>query len=71
MATDIASTSGGAVTLHALVLETTAAGLLGVGEAANAEEITQQSVSQEEPAYGRYETEYAHRERERHKECLY
>ena len=39
--------------------------LLGVGEAASAEEITQQPVSQEEPAYGRYETEYAHRERER------
>ena len=34
--------------------------LLGVGEAASAEEVTQQSVSVlEEPAYGRYETRYA------------
>ena len=41
------------------------------GEAANAEEITQQSVSEEEPVYGRYETEYAQRERERHKEYNY
>ena len=26
---------------------------------------------EEERTYGRYETEYAHKERERHKECLY
>ena len=46
--------------------------MLGVGEAASAEEITQQSVSKEEPAYGRYETRYAQRgrERERHKEVF-
>ena len=29
--------------------------VLGVGEAASAEEITEYSVSKEEPAYGRYE----------------
>ena len=51
--------------------------LLGVGEATCAEEITQQSVLKEEPAYRRYEIVYAQRERERerererHKECLY
>ena len=39
--------------------------MLGVDKAASAEEITQQSVSEEEPAYGRYETVYAQRERER------
>ena len=39
--------------------------LLGVEKAACVEEITQQSVSVEEPAYGRYETVYAQRERER------
>ena len=44
--------------------------MLGMEKAASAEEITQQSVSEEEPAYERYKTEYAHRERERemHKE---
>ena len=44
--------------------------LLGVGEAACAEEITQQSVLKEEPAYRRYETVYTERERERHKEYI-
>ena len=38
---------------------------MGVGEAASAEEITQQSVSWEEPAYGRYEKKYTHTQRER------
>ena len=38
--------------------------VLGVGEAACAEEITQQSVWKEEPGYGRYETRYSQRERE-------
>ena len=42
--------------------------MLVVGEAASAEEVTQQSVSKEEPAYGRYETRYAPRERERERE---
>ena len=41
-----------------------------MGEAACAEEITQQSVLKEEPAYERYETRYAERERERHKEYI-
>ena len=39
--------------------------LLGVGEAACAEEVTQQSALEGEPAYGRYGTVYAQRERER------
>ena len=39
--------------------------VLGVGEAANAEEITQYSVWKEEPTYGRYGTRYAQRGRER------
>ena len=39
--------------------------IVGSGEAASAEEITQQSISLEEPAYRRYETrENTHRERE-------
>ena len=39
--------------------------IVGSGEAANAEEIMQQSVWKEEPAYGRYETrQNTHRERE-------
>ena len=39
------------------------------GEAANAEEITQQSVWKEEPAYRRYEArQHMHTQRERHKE---
>ena len=38
--------------------------IVGNGEAASAEEITQQSVLEEEPAYGRYETrQNTHRER--------
>ena len=42
--------------------------LLGVGKAAYVEEITQQSDSEEELAYVRYETVYAQRERERERE---
>ena len=42
-----------------------------MGEAACAEEITQQSVSKEEPAYERYETRYAERERERDAQSVY
>ena len=39
---------------------------VGSGEAASAEEITQHSVWEEEPAYGRYEArQNMHRERER------
>ena len=37
---------------------------MGVDKAARAEEITQQSDSEEESAYGGYETEYAQRERD-------
>ena len=38
-------------------------------EVASAEEITQCSAVEEEPAYGKCEaTQYAHRERERHEE---
>ena len=45
--------------------------VLGVGEAACAEEVTHQSALEGEPKYGRYGTIYAHRERDKHKECLY
>ena len=46
--------------------------VLAMGEAAFAEEITQQYVSNEESAYRRYEGTYTHRERERerHKEYI-
>ena len=40
--------------------------IVGSGEAASAEEIMQQSVLKEEPAYGRYEPRQdTHKERER------
>ena len=41
--------------------------VLESGEAASAEEITQCSAVEEEPAYGRCEARYAEREREREK----
>ena len=43
--------------------------MLGVDKATCVEEVIQQSVLKEEPAYGRYEArQNTHRERERHKE---